>query len=219
MQSEKFILKFSKINRRYFLIIFFAAIFSLHQTTAAQSGRKLTAAVSPVEQSVEIKAEKDLPTDKKAALVSALKITGDIQYDSGFNRSNYLGIALKECVNNLKGRPSRPLEVVKEGGMRLNDAKELAKKETEAHVLWMGFFVKNNSYGGTFVEYVDYAVMMPQTAKILTYGRIELGQPNMGNTGTVLQIPTSRTSTSQLLQLKQGSREIANILKRGGWLD
>lgn len=202
-----------------YVLLFFAVIFFLNQTTAAQSGRKPAQNASPETTTATAETEITSQQNKKSSDVSAIKITGEIQYDSGWQKSNYLGHALDECVESLKGRPSRPLEVSKSGKMKLNDAKELAKKEAKAHVLWLGFFVKTYSVGYDYVEYVDYALLKPETGKVVMFGRIELGKTNLGNAGTVLQIPTNRRSGSQLLELKQGAREVATILKRGGWLD
>ena len=103
--------------------------------------------------------------------------------------------------------------------MKLNDAKELAKKETDTYVLWMGFFVRNTTFGGSYVDFIDYALLKPETGNILTKGRIQPGQTSMGNTGTVLQVPDNNRPSTQLFQLKQGAHEVATLLKRGGWFD
>lgn len=221
MRTEKSTLSFAARNCRYFVFAFFAIILFLNQTATAQSGRK-PAQTAPSEPTAAAKSETDTQENKKTESISAIKVTGEIQYETGKHYSNYLNRALNECVETLKGRPVRPLEVTKAGKMKLNDAKEFAKKEPEAHVLWMGFFVKSYLAGLDviqYVDYIDYAVMKPNTGKVLTYGRIELGKPNMGNAGTVLQIPSTRRRSTELSQLRQGANEIATILKRGGWLD
>ena len=125
---------------------------------------------------------------------------------------------LDECVNNFQGRPSEPLKVTKAGKMKLNEAKALAKKEDDTYVLWMGFFIGNKSYGLS-VDFVDYAVLMPKTGKVLTYGRIQPGQTSMANTGTILQVPINKKATTLVSQLIQGANEVATLLKRGGWFD
>lgn len=222
MNREKSILQFSKNNCLRFSALFLAAIFCLYQTTTAQSGRKKDKPPEKTEQIVKSETVKEPQDDKQTEPVSAIKITGEIQYESGWHQSSYLGSALDEAVENLTGRPSRPLEVSKGKKMKLNDAKEFAKKEAKAHVLWIGFFVKSYLIGYEnieYVAYVDYALLKPTSGTVLMFGRIELGKANMGNTGTVLKIPTNGRRLTQLAQLKQGAREVAILIKRGGWLD
>lgn len=69
-----------------------------------------------------------------------------------------------------------------------------------------------------YIDSVQYAVIKPKTAKVLTRGQIEPGQNQIGNPGGVLQIPTNRRRTSALSEMKNGARQIASILLHGGWL-
>jgi hypothetical protein len=213
MCRELFFITSAVKKSGFLFLLFCAVIFYSNQTTAAQSGRVKP---TPTPEQTEIKT--DLPEIEKIERISALKVTGEIQYESGTHYSTYLKHTLNECVESLNDRPSRPLEVTKVGKMKLNDAKELAKKETQAYVLWMGFFVRSYSIRYEYVEYVDYAVMRPNTGKVLVFGRIKSDEFNSG-TGPILQIPKLPTRIDELTQLKQGAREIAAILKRGGWLD
>lgn len=204
----------SAVKKSGFLF-FFAVIFCSNQTAAAQSGKvKPTPAPSPEQTETKAVFQEIERTER----ISAIKVTGEIQYESGTHYSTYLKHTLNECVESLNDRPSRALEVTKVGKMKLNDAKELAKKETETYVLWMGFFVRSYSIRYEYVEYVDYAVMRPNTGKVLVFGRIKMDEINSG-TEPILQIPKLPARIDELTQLKQGAREIAAILKRGGWLD
>lgn len=133
MRSKKSTLNFAGQNFTYFVFVFFTVILFLNQTATAQSGRKPTQP-APSEPTVTAESETDSQENKKAESISAIKVTGEIQYESGTHYSNYLNRALNECVESLRGRPVRPLEVTKAGKMKLNDAKEFARKETEAHV-------------------------------------------------------------------------------------
>lgn len=125
MRKEKFTLSYAL----YFSLIFFAVIVFLPHTIPAQSGR-VKPIPTPMPEQTETKTGS--PETKQNERVSALKVTGEIQYETGWSKSNYLSVALKECVNTLKARPQRAIEVAKTDKMKLNDAKELAKKEYEA---------------------------------------------------------------------------------------
>lgn len=209
---------FLTTHQKRFLIISLALIFCLFQTAAAQSGRKKDKPPETPEQPSAVETTNDSQNKKQTEQISSLKIAGELQYDSGWTKSTYLGSVLEECADNFQGRPGEPLKVEKVGKMKLNDAKELAKKESDAYVLWMGFFVRNTTYG-SYVDFVDYALLKPATGKVLTYGRIQPGRTSMGNTGTVLQVPINKKAPTELSQLKQGAREVATLLKRGGWFD
>lgn len=204
-----------KANRKHFLIVSLALIFCLSQSAPAQSGRKKDKPPEKPEQISTTETQDEKPTER----IKALKIAGEFQYDSGWNYTTALGSVLDECVNNLQGRPGEPLKVEKVGKMKFNDAKALAKKETETYVLWMGFFIRNVPLGDSYVDFIDYAVLKPETGKILTKGRIQPGASSMGNTGTILKVPVNKKAPTRSSQLYQGAREVATLLKRGGWFD
>ena len=101
--------------------------------------------------------------------------------------------------------------------MTYPEAKEQAKKETDKFILWFGFAAKDDGYGNMYIDFIQYAVIKPKTAKVLTRGQVKPGQ--IQYPGGVTQIPTVRRRMSSLSEMKDGARQIAAILLRGGWLN
>lgn len=110
------------------------------------------------------------------------------------------------------------LEVIKGGELDFTEAKERAKKETEAHILWIGFVGETASCGDLVITRIDYALLTPQTAKALTRGQIVPGQSNPVLTGSVLRLPSVHRHADSMQQMR-GARAIAARLVTGGWLD
>ena len=218
-------LRFSK--NTYCRLLFFCvtAIFCFYQTTAAQSGRVIKKADSSGQKaSVEAKstnAENDVQKDQSPVRISSLIVVGEVQHNFAYYKSNDIDIALKELVRTLKSSPKSVLEITKgDGKTNYKKAKERAEKETDKFVLWLGFSAKDDGYGNMYFDSVQYAVLTPKTAKVVTRGQVQPKQNGVLSSGGVLNIPKTRqSSATDLLQMKQGAREIAGILLHCGWLD
>ena len=212
---------FSKNTCRFFCVL---AIFCFYQMTHAQSGRRVQKNSSTEQKSTTEAAsattETNAPADEIPVRISSLTVIGEVQHDFAYYSSNTIDIALKELVRTLKSYTKSLSEITRgDGKTNYAEAKELAK-ESEAFVLWLGFSAKNDSYGKMYIDSIQYAVLIPKTAKVLTRGEIEPKQNSVLTTGGVLNLPKSRrrSSATALLEMKEGARQIAAILVRGGWL-
>ena len=209
-----------------------AAIFCFSQTTDAQSGRRINKNTASSEQNAPVDAkpaetvkeivkqtEKEIPMNETSYRISSMIVAGEVQHNFTFYKSNEIGAALKECVRVLKSSSKSLSEVARgDGKMSYKEAKEQAEKETDTYVLWLGFWAKDDGYGNVYIESVQYAVITPKTGKILTRGEIDPDQTGVVSTGGVLNIPKINRRTYALMQMKDGARQIAGILLRGGWL-
>lgn len=206
------------------------AIFCFYQTIAAQSGRRINKNPASSQQSapveskpaeIEKETEKEkVQTDETPVRISSLIVVGEVQHNFQYYKSNQIDTALEECVRMLKSSSKSLSKITKGGGkISYNKAKEQAEEEADTFVLWLGFSAKDDGYGNMYIESVQYAVLTPKTAKILTRGEIDPGQNKVVTSGGVLQIPTGRrNAATALIQMKLGARQIAAILLRGGWL-
>lgn len=209
-----------------FLFFCVLAIVCFYQITAAQSGRRINKNTAPSGQKAppetkSTETENEAQQNETPVRISSLIVVGEVQHNFAYYNSNQIDIALKELVRMLKSSPKSPSEITKGGGkINYKEAKEQAKKETDTFVLWLGFAAKDDGYGNMYIASLQYAVLMPKTAKVLTRGEIDPGQNKVVTSGGVLQIPAGRKNpATALLQMKQGARQIAGILLRGGWLD
>lgn len=210
----------SKKTCRIFWLFCVLTIFCFYQTTAAQSGRRPKNNPSSVEQ-IAPSASKQTDTETKSEesdAISSLTVVGEVQHNFNYYKSNNLDIALKEFIRFLKFSSKSVPQLTKGGKMNYSEAKKQAEKETDVFILWLGFSAKDDGYGNMYIDAVQYAVIKPKTAKVLTRGQVEPGQNRIGNPGGVLQVPTVRRRTSALSEMKNGARQIASILVRGGWL-
>lgn len=218
MKHKRFVFKFSEKKREYLLIFCAVAALCFSQTAAAQSGRRSSKILAVPKPPVAAAPAADAQTAEPSVSVSSIIVAGEIQHDYAFFRSTYLDSTLKECIDSLKARPPASLELSKGGSMTFNEAKERAKKETTAFVLWMGFVAKDDGIGNMSIDYIEYALLKPQTAKPLTSGRVDPGQSFVVGQGGVLRLPSRPKRPSALSQMKAGAREIAGNLLHGGWL-
>lgn len=225
MRRERFVLTFSE-KKHYFLIFGVAVIFCCCQMIAAQSGRRSTnKSTVPARPPAASEPAADSPADVNANdKISSVVVLGQSS-DEGylFSRSNYLNIALKECVNSLKDyarQSGASLIVTKGDKMDFVQALERAKKETNTHLLWIDLALKDDAYGNTIIDYLDYALLAPQTAKRLASGRVQTGQTVIVPEGGILRLPQPPVArrSSPTLQIKSSAREIVNRLILRNWL-
>ena len=215
--------RFSTKMCRIFWVFCVLTIFCFYQTTAAQSGRRPKKETTSTQQTVPVESkpaetEDETQEDKIPVRISSLTVVGEVQHNFAYYKSNDLDIALKEFIRFLKFSSKSVPELMKDGKMNYAEAQERAKKETETFILWIGFAAKDDGSGNMYIDSIQYAVLKPKTAKVLTRGQFKPNQNQTLSTGGS-QIPTVRRRTSALLEMKSGVREIAAILLRGGWLD
>lgn len=194
------------------------------QIAAAQSGRHRNPKADPVEKSVnsETKTVENKPEleDKKTQVkISSLIVVGEIQRNTNYYATGELDRALKEFVYYYELHKRTSPKITKEGKLKYNEAKERAEKETENYILWLGFVEEDDSYGYVQLSSVQYAILSPNTAEIVTRGQLEPGQSNIGNPGGVLQLPKPSGRQDVKDQLRNAVYGIVNILLHGGWLD
>jgi hypothetical protein len=223
LNSEKFTLLPLEKRRWYFFSICTLLILCCCLPAAAQSGRRNKNIAPTSVPAVAAESKDDPPQITPSARVSSIVVFGELQQDNRFYRSNELDRALKEFVRTFEERPLPPrlsaLNVVKGGKLNFTEAKDRAKKETETHVLWMGFVGETASCGDMVITRIDYALLVPQTGKPLTRGQIVPGQFNPMRTGSVLRLPSVHKHADSRQQMREGAREIAARLVTGGWLD
>lgn len=210
---------FSKIRNGFLPVFCIAAILFLFQTSNAQSGRKKDADATPTEPPVAETVKTEPQKTEPKVLIKSLKIVAKLEHNSGYFRSNDLKDAMKELERDLSLRYQFSLNVTRGEKMDFEQAKELAKQETETYILWIGFVANNYSSGTMYFDFANYALLAPQTAQFVTRGRVEPKLPEFGNPGGVLQLPTTRTKPSLSYGMKDSVRQISWILQKGGWFD
>ena len=196
----------------------------------AQSGRRLNVAAptptpTPIVATTTTKKTTDVDDDTSLikpsdVSISTFLVAGEIVHDNLYYKSNDLDNALKECARYLR-ESRKSVNATKIGKLNFNDAKERAKSETDAYVLWISFVSKNDGYGNMRIEYADYGILMPKTGKRLMNGRIKAGERSIVATGGVLGLPktTTRSSAAAMwLEMREIVRQIPEILIHGGWL-
>jgi hypothetical protein len=215
--AKRFIPAFSEKRRTTLLLVSIAATLCFSQTALTQSGRHRHKSVSAPQPTVTAGPATDAQPVKPSAQVSSVIVVAEIAHKFDYFRSNYLGAVFKDFKDRITRRPSPAIEVTNGGSMSLNEARERAKKETETYLLWIEFVMQDNDVGAMSIAFINYAVLMPQTAKFLTWGKIYPGQESIRSAGGVLRVPALPGRNSALLQMREGTREIADRLIVGGW--
>lgn len=227
--NQRLIIEFSEKKRQYFLLLCIVAALCFCQSIAAQSGRRPKKDVTPrkppaINLPVKSEPKTDSSENNPDAKISSLLIVGESR-DKGsvYSRSNYLSVVIKECVRTLNDHVKQKksgLKVAKGEKMSFNEAIEQAKQETDTHILWIELVTKSNAYGDSMIDYIDYALLSPQTAKRLARGRIDPENKIItGQEGGVLRLPdTSRRRVLTSSQIRAGAREVINRLIRWEWL-
>jgi len=217
-------LKFSGKARCGVWIFCSLAMLCLHVTIAAQSRQQKKANTVSTEQTVPVETKSpetdDKKDDKKKERILALKVVGELQHNLGYYKSNDLDNALKEFVRSVKDYSKTTMEITKGGKMTYTEAKEQAKKEAGMYYLWLGYSAKADSYGNAYLDFVQYAIIKPETAEIVTRGQIEPYRNRLPTPGGgTVKLPTASRSWNLLLDMKTGARNVAEILMRDGWID
>ena len=214
LRSSKIVADQPKVIRHTILFSCIACALLLSSSAFAQSGRQKQRTSVPAPT---VAIQPPVSVSKDPEKVTSLVVSGEIFHEGKYGWSNYLDAVQKEFINWMKYEP-RPFRNVSKGGkMKFESAKERAKKETDVHVLWLGIVTVNDSWGRTSVDYIDYTVLIPGTARSLTSGRVYPGKQTVVAQGGVITIPSIQKRSSEVLQMILGTREIVSRLKTSGW--
>ena len=209
----------------YLLFVWAAAFLFFAQAALAQSGRRPTRSASSTASTAtpattEAKAGPDSVSSatKPPTLISRLIVVGDL-VQSGSSYSNDVDIAVDACVEELK--KLQVIEAVGSGSRKKAAAMERAKSETDAYVLLLEIKLvdyvrtdRGGPYVDQYISCVDYYVFMPQTAKILTEGRVYPGRQDIkAGGGAVLRLPTRNKRSSTIHELREIGRQVANRVR------
>lgn len=215
-------LKASKTSRCV-LLFCVVTIISFNLTADAQSRRQ--SRQKPAEQTAPTPAptpptdnqtETDEP-DETPVKITSLKIVGEIQHDALLYGGTDFSNAIKEFIRTLKTYSKAAPVMTRAGKATYPEAKELAKKESDTFVLWIGFMAKSGSNGIMYLDFVQYAIFKPNTGKILTRAEFKPESTRMINPGVLLPAPTVRRKMRD--EMDDCVRRIAAILARAGWLN
>jgi hypothetical protein len=209
------------MRRKYLLLICALSIFCFSHAALAQSGRRpprspSTATVPPASVEARTEAAIDSSTVKPPVPISNVIVMGDLVQD-GSSYSNYVDDAVDACVDELK--KLQAIEAKGSGSRKRTAAMERAKNETDAYVLWLEIKLVDRVrtdrgvYVEEYISCVNYYVFMPQTAKILTEGRVYPGTQDINNGGAVLRLPTRSKRVSITHELREIGRQVANRVR------
>jgi acyl-CoA reductase-like NAD-dependent aldehyde dehydrogenase len=196
------------------LIVCAVATLCFSQAALAQSGRRQKSGVAsttapPV--TTESAPAVDPSTAKPLVPISSVIVVGDLTQSGYGSYSNSVDQAVEACVKRLKEQPL--IAATGSGSLKRAAAMERAKKETEAYVLWLEIKAQRNDLGEKTIYCINYYVFMPQTAKILTEGRVFPGQQNGRLGGSVLRLPTGNKAPNWSDQLEEGGQQIADRVR------
>jgi hypothetical protein len=207
----------SSIRRSAILLVCVAAIFCFAQAAIAQSGRRKTpppaATPSPVPTQKETSTSPDAAatpeSSKPRVKITSIIVSAQTIIPDGFYHSNDVGNFVKDCVQRLKERPV--LEVVKGGMRNRKEAVDRAKLEKSAYVLWVELNMEDNFMSSPSVAFIDYFLYLPQTAEIVTKGRVDPTKLlRINESGTQLPRNINKVPASADAKLRVGAREVAD---------
>jgi hypothetical protein len=217
----------TQAGRKCLLVVCAVAALCCADAALAQSGRRrsprVAAAPAPTvaaEEKTEAKAEakaEEMAIEprviERPVTVSAVLVGGNIVTDADYFKSNYVDGAARECRDRLMEQPV--LEVTKGGKMTRKEAVVLAKKSKDSYVLWFEINMKTSSmWGDMIVSHIEYVVFKPQTAEVLTEGKVNPNTTGIRRDGDVVRVPSvKRRSTSEMQQVLEGARIIADRVR------
>jgi hypothetical protein len=208
-------------THKFLLVICGLTILCLSHTALAQSGRRpkgnpSAATAPPANAEAKAGAEINPSTVKPPVPISSVIVVGDL-IQSGSSYSNYVDEAVDACVDELK--KLQAIEPKGSGSRKRTAAIERAKNETDAYVLLMEIKLEDRVrtdrgvYVEEYITCVDYYVFMPQTAKILTQGRVFPGTQDINAGGAVLRLPTRNRRPHVTRELREIGRQVANRVR------
>jgi hypothetical protein len=205
-------------RHKYLLLVCALLTLCFSQAALAQSGRRPKGNASASAPPVAVKAEPEIDpsTVKPPVPISNVIVVGDL-IQSGSSYSNDVDVAVDACVEELK--KLQAIEAKGSGSRKRGAAIERAKNETDAYVLLMEIKLEDRVrtdrgvYVEEYISCVDYYVFMPQTAKILTQGRVYPGTQDINNGGAVLRLPTRNKRLPMRYELREVGRQVANRVR------
>ncbi|MBX7172735.1 MAG: hypothetical protein K1X72_17325 [Pyrinomonadaceae bacterium] len=216
-----------KRNKNVLLFLFYVVlVLGFSQLAKAQSGRRPKTTSTPMptpasqSASAESKTEKTEPEPeeiKPTEKISQILIAGEMQESSwSWKSKNYLKNTIDDYLDEIKRHRSLQINAINGEKMTFKEAKERAKKETDTYILWMGFAITNGSSGGAKLDYIEYAILKPQTAKSLTSGRIT--DADITKMQKVMGIPSSSGSLGLGTAMEFVGRNLIDKLINLGWI-
>ncbi|HYY57535.1 MAG TPA: hypothetical protein VE842_09385 [Pyrinomonadaceae bacterium] len=173
----------------------------------AQSGRrrdKREASPPVVTNEAVTERKADPPATNKPAPVATLIVGGDRFGSSLYILPGYVDEAVESCMKRFK---NSGLAVEAGGGMTRKEAIDRAKRQKDVHVLWLEIRVEDD---GSDSASIGYMVLTPQTAKVLTSGRVYLGSSRIGTGGVGVSVPSIGGRMPLEYQLREGGRSVAD---------
>jgi hypothetical protein len=228
------------LQRGYVAVILIATVLLFSQTALAQSGRqKKPALPAPTPTSAPATPDKETAPGKMAPraatttasepkketsaetepprptlrILSVIVNAQSIIPDGGY-WSNDVKYAVKDCMDALKGRTR--LNIVRGGMRNRGEAIRRAQMEKDAYVLWMEINMKDRLMKSPEVDFIEYFLFMPQTAKVVTQGKVDPQKIiHIVEGGTRVPKSVSKPPSSPDAQLSAGAREVADRVR--GW--
>lgn len=204
--------KLSQEKRIRIMIICALSILCLSQPMLAQSGRRPPKRESPPppQAPAETRPEPAPETPAEKPGPAAYLIVGGDRFGSSMDiPSVYADNAVDACLSRLKKSPS--LSVRPGGNMTRGDAINIAKKEKDAHVVWLEIRADNNRAEGISI---GYTVFKPQTAQVKTSGRVYLDGRSVGSGRVGIPLPGGNRRLPLEYQMSEGGKNVADRLMK-----
>ncbi len=201
---------FSQEKRGRIMIICALSILCLSQSMPAQSGRRPPRRESPPPAPAETRPEPATESPAEKPGPAAHLIVGGDRFGSSLDiPSVYADNAVDACLRRLKKSPS--LSVRPGGNMTRGDAINIAKKERDAHVVWLEIRADSNRAEGISI---GYTVFKPQTAQVKTSGRVYLDNRSVGNGRVGIPLPGGNRRLPLEYQMSEGGKNVADRLMK-----
>ncbi|MGH9883322.1 MAG: hypothetical protein ACRD6N_17945, partial [Pyrinomonadaceae bacterium] len=191
------------------VLVLTSAVFLAAQSGRRQSKSKSTVPIAPVEEPSPTPAPKVESKKPNAELVVGIEHGGGFDFVPLY----YYGVVLHSCANRL-GRAPAVTVSVSEGNVSRAQAISRAKAEKQAHVVWLQLRSDRASADRNIDNVnevaVDYLVLAPTTAKVVTSGRT-YQRRGYRKGGVVIGPPTTgRTPASYVeYMLQEAAKEAA----------
>ncbi len=199
---------FSRGRRGWLFALCAVSLLCVSQAALAQSGRRQTKPLSPptpVATNDESEAKPEAkPSDAKPGPSATVIVGGDRFGTSSSIIPGYVDEAMESCVAELN--KSRGLEARGGGGMTRKEAIDRAKKETEAHVLWLDVRVEGSRENDISVS---YTLFMPQTAKVLAFGNVYLATRSARRGPVGVGVPSVGGRMPLQYLMREAGRDVA----------
>jgi hypothetical protein len=206
------------------LIVSIGVALALAQVATAQSGRLKTPPPAPSPspssaQSVATTGTTEPTPTRPIARPSSIIISGKTHSDTGGYHSQDVRDASDE-IKYLFELFRLPCKPVKGGTMTAEQARDRAKKETDAYVLWLGINVRLDQSSvesvmrGDVLDHVDYVLFRPGTGEIEYRGTVDPNKIVQTNEhGARLPPMTQGRSRDVNSQLRRCAFEIVRVVR------